>query len=192
MNFRSLAVVLLLGLAPGAYAQNLEKSPEVEAVRARYAAINGRQAKLTKVEKSVWGISAEGASVTAYLDGLRVEKIVLEALGESGRWEAEFYFDEKELLVFAFLRDTRYAYPIGVTHADVGGPKRKDTKSEERLYFVDDALRWWTTGQKREPAKGDAAAKEKEVQTQAYVLLRGVKLAGVELRFDGAKYVSEP
>ncbi len=196
--FRKTALLPVLlacvGLAavPQAPASNPARSPEVLAIRARFNDVNARQAKLRKVEKSLSGISVEGAHLEVYFNGDRVEKLVLAALGESGRWETEYYFAPNELLRFVYEKRTNYAVPIGMRREDLDlAPDAGDQLVEARLYFVEERLFWWNTGAKPVTVKDGYPDKELEVHRAAYDLLRAAKMKSEVLWWNGTRYLDD-
>lgn len=160
---------------------NLENSPQVEAIRGRFKDINTRQFKLKKVEKTLWGLSTEGATLVTYSEGAVLKKAALSILGESGNSKSEFYF-AGDRVEFVFVEGTQY---LPGTYDAAG-------RSQTRYYFVSGKLYWATSDADRKAMpKEEYAEKERLLLNEASLILKAAKTPGYKLRLEGEVFVRE-
>ena len=139
--------------------------------RRKFTEINSRESTFKQDARMVSGVSAEGAEVTAFREGTAIRKLVLEALGETGKRRAEYYFDGGRLF-FAFIQTIRYDSHIMETLS--GKTLKEKVSGEDRLYFADGKLVRWLDFKKERSAKdSDWTERETGAQNDAanFVLL---------------------
>ena len=104
----ALALICVACLAPASAQQQM---PAVASIGHQVAQIDAAQPRLQLRDRLLTGTSPEGTSVEAYLQGDSYRKIVVEALGETGRTISDFYF-ERGALIHARVRQIGYKnYP---------------------------------------------------------------------------------
>ncbi|MFC1610709.1 hypothetical protein ACFL6C_07115 [Myxococcota bacterium] len=152
-------------------AEQKDVENEIVGIRREFKTIQSQLSEFKRHQRVLLGISAEGASITAYRDGEKVRKITVEALGETGKYLAEFFYNDEKLF-FAFMQVIDYGGHIMET---LEGKKLKnDVREEDRLYFVkDDLVRWLRFKKQIPPPNPDFAQKRKSVlaQAQSFLLL---------------------
>lgn len=138
------ATLLWLGwpLAPGLLGDSTVDE-KVQTIRRRYDAVDRDLSRCRKVERDLPGESTEGGELTAYFLNQSLRKLVATFYGETGQAREEYYFWDDRLF-FVLRVESRYDKPLS---------GKVTSKSEERLYFVDDALIRWL-----DPAKKEVSA----------------------------------
>ncbi len=141
------AVIVLLGtsLLPG----RPDQDEALKTIRARYQLIREALEFCNQRTVDIDDQSTEGGQATAYFAGAELQMIALELLGETGKWEWEFYFD-RDRLIFALARDFRYNRPFywdaekarEFEEPEVFDPE-KSSISENRYYFEQERLFLW-------------------------------------------------
>lgn len=153
-----------------------EKSPRVEAIRGRYQAVGAAQRTLSKVEKAIFGMSTEGASLIGYFDGGTLRKAEWTILGEGGKQVRELMFHEGHL-EFAFIKTTA---------GGTGGPGWTD--SEERYYLANGDIIWATRGKSRDAMNAsDIASARSDLRQMEAQVLEALKAKAAELWFEDGK-----
>lgn len=155
-----------------------EKSPRVEAIRSRYQELGASQKTLSRVEKSIFGMSAEGSSLVGYFDRGDLKKVEWNIYGEGGQQLREMTFHEGRLEFF-FMR---------TKGGGVGGLAWPD--SEQRYYLDGDAVIWATQGQGRVPmGPSDVATGRAEILEMRAQAVEALKAKAAELSFENGKFV---
>lgn len=112
----------------------------VREIHQELARIQSDLSTLQKTQRILLGISTEGAAVTAYSEKGNIQKIAVEALGETGKYLADFYF-KNEQIIFSHIKVINYGSHIMETH------KSEDLKErvaeEDRFYFANGKLIQW-------------------------------------------------
>lgn len=154
-----------------------ENSPRVEAIRTRYQAVGASQRTFAKVEKSIFGMSAEGSSLVGYFDGRNLKKAEWTIFGEGGKQVREMTFHEGRL-EFAFMKTEA---------GGIGGPGWTD--SEERYYLDNGDVIWATRGKSRDAMNAtDIDAAKKDVLQMESQVLEALKAKPTELWFEDGKF----
>lgn len=155
MKLKALAIaVLLLVTGLGAGLQSEEEA--LNTIRARYRLIREALPFCNQRTVDIEDQSTEGGQATAYLAAGELQMIALELLGETGKWEWEFYFD-RDRLIFALARDFRYNRPFywdaekarEFEDTEVFDPE-KSSISENRYYFQQERLFLWLDHDRKE------------------------------------------
>ena len=107
----------------------------------------------------LWGYSAEGGELRACSVDDELRFLHARYLGETGRAEDHFYFQDDEL-VFVFGSGEPYTTPLS-------GVAR--TREEERLWFADGQLVRWIGPDGAAPPPSSAEAREQAAEYQALV-----------------------
>lgn len=142
-----------------------ERSPRVEAIRARYQAVGSTQWKLTKVVKHVSGLSTESATVIGYFDAETLRK----AEWSSGTQRTELTFHEGRV---EFLFE-------------------KNNGTERRFYLDGNKVIWATQGSGRDPLKAsDVAAAQPGVLEMGTRVVQALRAPSDQLTYEGGKLVS--
>ena len=155
----AVAVLLWLcwPLAPGLLADPTVDE-QVRAIRSRYDAVEKDLSGCKQVKRDLPDESAEGGELTAYFSGESLRKLVAKFYGEAGQAREEYYFWENRLF-FVFRVESRYDKPLS---------GKVVSKSEERFYFVDDALIRWLDPRKKEVSAGsEFEQRERDLLAQA-------------------------
>lgn len=106
---------------------------EVEGIEGHCSEVLGQLATLRKVERDLKGLSAEGGTLQAWLDGKRPALFRATLYGETGRSEPEVCFGKGGRLRRMTVRESRYDRPMG---------KVIETR-EHRLYFQGERMIRW-------------------------------------------------
>lgn len=106
---------------------------EVQGIDTHCAEVTGQISGLRKVEKDLKGLSAEGGTLQAWLDGKRPALFRATIFGETGRSEPEVCYGKGGRLRRIAVRESRYDRPMG---------KVVETR-EHRLYFQGERLIRW-------------------------------------------------
>lgn len=104
----------------------------------------------------IWDESTEGGQATAYYEKGQIKLIEVIWLGETGRRQIEYYFNDGKL-IFAFDQEFNYNRPIYWDEetakenedSEVFDPKKTIVK-EDRYYFNDEKLFLWLDNNKKE------------------------------------------
>ena len=112
----------------------------VREIRQEFWHVQSSISTLQKTQRILFGISTEGAAVTAYRENGVIRKIVVEALGETGKYLADFYFENKRL-IFSHIRLIDYGGHI--MEAREEKHLRDEIVEEDRFYFADGKLIKW-------------------------------------------------
>ncbi|HVS00343.1 MAG TPA: hypothetical protein VMW27_27195 [Thermoanaerobaculia bacterium] len=106
---------------------------EVQRIETHCGEVLGQLSELRKVERDLKGLSTEGGTLQAWLDGKRPALFRATIYGETGRSEPEICFGKGGRLRRATIRESRYDRPLG---------KVVSTR-EDRLYFQGETLIRW-------------------------------------------------
>lgn len=143
----------------------------VREIRQEVARIQSGLLSLQKTQRILLGFSTEGTAVTAFRENGDIRKITVEALGEMGKYLADFYF-KNEHLIFSHVRLISYGGHI------MEAPESKDLKhdvTEENQFYFDDGklIRWLKFEELILPSESGYQAKGKSVlaEAQSFVLL---------------------
>lgn len=110
------------------------------AVEGEVARIDSSLPKLRSTERDLRGVSAEGATVVAHADGSDIQKISLEALGERGKYLADFYFVRRRLV---FARARRIDYGGDIMERFDGKALKHEVVEDDRLAFANRRVIGW-------------------------------------------------
>ena len=108
----------------------------VAAIKKEYSKINSKAAVYLKVEKNVFGQSAEGGVIIAYYDHKDLKKANTSFYGETGKVLTEYYFNNDGLF---FVYSIKYLYdkPMYTKGSKIA------SKQENRYYFLKNHLIKW-------------------------------------------------
>jgi hypothetical protein len=106
---------------------------EVLGIDTHCAEVTGQISELRKVERDLKGLSAEGGTLQAWLDGKRPALFRATLFGETGRSEPEVCYGKGGRLRRITVRESRYDRPMGQV---------VETR-EHRLYFQGERLIRW-------------------------------------------------
>lgn len=140
-------MLMFVGLAIGsllACAANVDDG--VGEIHQELKRIRSHLSDMESTERILLGISAEGASVIAYRENGAIRKIAVEALGETGKYLADFYFKDRRFF-FSHVRIIDYGGNIMEALEDK--ELRKDVVEEDRFFFADDKLIRWLKFEKQ-------------------------------------------
>jgi hypothetical protein len=114
----------------------------VRDARVTFDRVNRDQRRYRQIERSVTGLSAEGAAVVGYCSGSELAKIHVTWFGETGKTVEEYYF-ERSKPVLLYSSALHYDRPYG----------RVVQRWEQRYYFKDWRLARWvdSTGRRVSP-----------------------------------------
>lgn len=101
----------------------------ITSIRTEVNLINKNARRYRKVERSVEGISLEGARATYFSSGKGLKKITAKIYGETFRATAELFYSGEQI-IFAFQRLERYD-----THIAADPPPKVDKVLETRVYY---------------------------------------------------------
>lgn len=154
MKLKALAMAVLL-LVTGLGTGLLAEEEALNTIRARYKLIREVLEFCLIKTIDIEDQSTEGGQAKAYLAAGELQMIALELLGETGKWEWEFYFD-RDRLIFALARDFRYNRPFywdaekarEFEDTEVFDPE-KSRISENRYYFQQERLFLWLDHERR-------------------------------------------
>lgn len=144
------------------YTSSTDTLQLINAIKKEYAEINSKTAAYDKVEKDVFGQSAEGGIIIAYYDNKDLKKVITTFYGETGKAVTEYYFN-KDGLFFAFNIKYFYDKPMYIE-----GSKIASTE-ENRYYFLKNQLLKWLDKNKK-----SVNPNSKEYQDEAKYLLEDV------------------
>jgi hypothetical protein len=127
---------------------------EVQGIEAHCGEVLGQLSELRKVERDLKGLSTEGGTLQAWLDGKRPALFRATIFGETGRSEPELCFGKGGRLRRITVRESRYDRPMG----------NVVETQEHRLYFQGERLiRWLGPGGQPVPAdRPDYEARQRE------------------------------
>jgi hypothetical protein len=140
---------------------------EVEGIDGHCSEVTGQLSGLRKVERDLKGLSAEGGTLQAWLDGKRPALFRATIYGETGRSEPEVCFGKGGRLRRITVRESRYDKPMG----DV-----VETR-DHRLYFQGERLIRWI-GPDGQPVPADRP--EYEVRQRESLELSGKLVAAAQ------------
>ena len=169
---KAMKTLLFVGLVVGSlFAHSFEAASSVNEIRQDVFRIRSSLSTCQKTKRTLLDISSEGAAVTAYSKGTIIQKIAVEALGETGKYLADFYFQNGQL-IFSYVRVIDYGAHI------MESQESKDFKAqlaeEERLYFANGKLIRWLKGKEQVlPSTPGYREKEQSVlsEAQSFILL---------------------
>lgn len=105
-------------------------------IKRTYANIHKHLNSYTKTHKIIQGISSEGAKATYFYNKKhKITLIQLQALGEMGKTDEEYYFSDGKLF-FLYRVNSTYNAPIYVPQFN----QKKTKITKERFYFIDNKL----------------------------------------------------
>lgn len=133
---------------------------EVEGIDGHCSEVTGQLSGLQKVERDLKGLSAEGGTLQAWLDGKRPALFRATIYGETGRSEPEVCFGKGGRLRRITVRESRYDRPMG----------NVVETQEHRLYFQGERLIRWI-GPDGQPVPADRP--EYEVRQRESLELSG-------------------
>ncbi len=170
-----LMLLVLAAQASPAAALGREHAVEVEAIRARFLEVNARQQTLRKDTKGVLGLAAEGAELAAWYDGGDLRKLVVTEMHEMNRSVFEVYFSSGAI-DFIYFAQWNYQSTLS---------SKAERKTEDRYYFVDANLWWWTTGATRSPVPFSRYSSEgKRLQNLVGLYRKAAGFKSFEVRID--------
>lgn len=152
---RLLSISILIFLTSNfLLAQN--KDSLVKDIRSKYTEIRTNLDSYDTTMIEIWDESTEGGQATAYYDKGDLKLIEVLWLGETGKKQIEYYFNDGKL-IFAFDQDFDYNRPIywDEKTAEENGDKevfdpKKTTVKEDRYYFNNEKLFLWLDNDKKE------------------------------------------
>ena len=152
---RLLSISILIFLTSNfLLAQN--KDSLVKDIRSKYTEIRTNLDSYDTTMIEIWDESTEGGQATAYYDKGDLKLIEVLWLGETGKKQIEYYFNDGKL-IFAFDQDFDYNRPIywDEKTAEENGDKevfdpKKTTVKEDRYYFNNEKLFLWIDNDKKE------------------------------------------
>ena len=128
----------------------------VKDIRSKYTEIRANLDSYDTTMIEIWDESAEGGQATAYYESGNLKLIEVVWLGETGKNQIEYYFND-EKLIFAFDQDFDYNRPIywDEEKAKENGDNEvfdpeKTTVKEDRYYFDNEKLFLWLDNDKEE------------------------------------------
>ena len=130
-----------VGLAIGAVvgcATNLDDG--IGEIQREIERIRSHVTTMQETQRVLLGISAEGAGVTAYRENGTVRWVAVEALGETGKYLADFYFGNEQLL-YAHVKLIDYGGDI--MEGLEGKKLEENVVEEDRLFLADGKLIRW-------------------------------------------------
>jgi len=128
----------------------------VKDIRLKYSEIRANLDSYDTTMIEIWGESTEGGQATAYYDNGNLKLIEVVWLGETGKNQIEYYFNNGKL-IFAFDQNFEYNRPIYWDEKtakengdnEIFDPK-KTTVKEDRYYFNNEKLFLWLDNDKKE------------------------------------------
>ena len=136
------------------FAQN--KDSVIADIRFHYSEIRANFKSYDTTVVEIWDESTEGGQATAYYDKGDLKLIEVVWLGETGKKQIEYYFQDGEL-IFAFDQSFEYNRPIywdKKTAKENGDDEifdpKKTTIKEDRYYFKNENLFLWLDNNKEE------------------------------------------
>lgn len=133
-----------------------DKDSLIKDIRGKYAEIRANLKCYSTTMMEIWGESTEGGQATAYYDNGDLKLIEVLWLGETGKNQIEYYFNDGKL-IFAFDQDFDYNRPIywdDKTAKENGDNEAFDPKKtavkEDRYYFYNEKLFLWLDNDKKE------------------------------------------
>lgn len=128
----------------------------VKDIRLKYSEIRENLDFYDTTMIGIWGESTEGGQATAYYDNGNLKLIEVVWLGETGKSQIEYYFNNGKL-IFAFDQDFDYNRPIywdEKTAKENGDNEafnpQKTTVKENKYYFKNEILFLWLDNDKKE------------------------------------------
>lgn len=129
------------------FAQN--KDSLVEDIRLKYTEIRSNLDSYDTTMIEIWNESTEGGQATAYYDSGNLKLIEVVWLGETGKNQIEYYFNDGKL-IFAFHQSFEYNRPFywDEKRAKENGDNeffdpQKTIVKEDRYYFNNEKLFLW-------------------------------------------------
>jgi len=114
----------------------------INTIKKEYLEINSKAAVYHKVEKNVFGQSAEGGVIIAYYDHKDFKKANTTFYGETGKVSTEYYFN-KYGLFFAYSIKYLYDKPIYIKGSKIASIQ------ENRYYLLKNQLIKWLDNNKK-------------------------------------------
>ncbi len=148
MKLKAVLTIILL-LNTGLLAERQSDDEALITIRTRYQLIREALEFCNRRTIDIDDQSTEGGQATAYFAADELQMIALELLGETGKWEWEFYFD-RDRLFFVLTRDFRYNRPFywdaekarEFGDTEVFDPEKSIIR-ENRYYFDRERLFLW-------------------------------------------------
>lgn len=121
----------------------------IKDIRVKYTDIRDNLDNYDTTMAEVWGESTEGGQVTGYYDQDNLKYMVVWLLGETGKREIEYYFDNGQLF---FVLDTDFRYNRPIYWDEKIAKENNDTETfdadktvikEDRYYFDNGQLIRW-------------------------------------------------
>lgn len=109
----------------------------IKNIEKHLAEINAVTDQYDKVEKEIFGHSAEGGIMIAFYDNNDLKKIIATFYGETGQATTEYYFDTVGNLSFIFRKTSFYGKPMYVEDSKI------ESIAENRYYFCQNELIKW-------------------------------------------------
>ena len=156
-------------------------------IRAQYGAIKHALPTYHTIERELTGFSTEGGTLKAYIDRDQIKAIVAVFYGETGRSDAEYYYDGAGELFFVFQKESRYDQPFGkIIHA-----------REERFYFDRGQLIRWLRDATTQvsPKRPEYQARQKSILEVSGRLIEAVRSGddrSAQASAPGQPLVAEP
>lgn len=132
-----------------------DKDSLVKDIRSKYTEIRTNLDSYDTTMVEIWDESTEGGQATAYYENGDLKLIEVVWLGETGKHQIEYYFNDGKL-IFAFDQDFDYNRPNwdektakGNGDNEVFDPK-KTTVKEDRYCFNNEKLFLWLDNDKKE------------------------------------------
>lgn len=136
------------------FAQN--KDSYVKDIRSKYTKIRANLDAYDTTMIEIWDESTEGGQATAYCDKGDLKLIEVVWLGEVGKKQIEYYFNNGKI-IFVFAQNFNYNRPIywdEKTAKENGDNEVFDSKKtiikEDRYYFNNEKLFLWLDNNKKE------------------------------------------
>jgi len=133
-----------------------DKDSLVKDIRSKYTEIRTNLDSYDTTMIEIWDESTEGGQATAYYDNGDLKLIEVVWLGETGKYQIEYYFNDGKL-IFAFDQDFDYNRPIywdEKTAKEFGDNEvfdpKKTTVKEDRYYFNNEKIFLWLDNDKKE------------------------------------------
>ena len=128
MSKTVLLLALLLSVA-------VAKIANIDDIKSKFQKIHTKEKSYNKKVKEIDDISTEGAEATYYYNKGKLKLIKVDILGEMGREEQEYYFDNGKVF-FIYTKEISYNAPM---YVKAFSKKLSKTKTK-RLYFINGHL----------------------------------------------------
>jgi hypothetical protein len=162
------------------------------------AQIDAALPRMQMQSRILTGTSPEGTSVEAYLSDGRHQKIVVEALGETGRTISYFYF-RRDSLIRAWVRWIGYKSYPRVDLKSVPPHKHLVIDPTDKILgddtydFVDGRLeRWASFGKVNHPTRSEYAKRQADILADAQLYARFMNTPSPAGQEDGGAWACVP